>query len=54
MCSMPWQQVSILNENKEKTPQLQYESDVFSCHGRGNPAPSNFGYVKTEVETSVG
>ena len=42
MCSMPWQQVSILNENKEKTPQLQYESDVFSCHGRGNPAPSNF------------
>ena len=42
MCSMPWRQVSILNENKEKTPQLQYECDVFSCHGRGNPAPSNF------------
>ena len=42
MCSMPWRQVSILNENKEKTPQSQYECDVFSCHGRGNPAPSNF------------
>lgn len=42
MCSMPWRQVSILNENKEKTPQLQYECDVFSCRGRGNPAPSNF------------
>ena len=26
----------------KKTPHLQYECDVFSCHGRGNPAPSNF------------